>query len=294
MNTKQRVLVIGGTGMVGGAIAWQLQQDGYSVRLLTRNVAAARSRLGDAFEYVQGDTDHAESLEAGLKDCTGVHLSLPSGHKPAELERVQHQGAARVARLAAQLGIQHLTYTSGCYVNEDFAYIPAERAKLDAEKAIRSSGVPYTIFRPTYFMDFLPRFLQEKRASIFGTQPHPIRFLALTDYAAMVSKAHQRLGTNQSFFVCGPEALTFEQALRLYTAQVNPQAQVSHAPFWMMGLINRLFLGGQLTEILQLMAATERVGEMGDPTEAQRRFGPTRTTVQMWASQLAQVRSKAQ
>jgi uncharacterized protein YbjT (DUF2867 family) len=289
MNTQQRVLVVGGTGIVGAAVARQLQQDGYSVRLLTRNVAVAQSRLGATFEYVEGDTDHPASLEAGLKDCTGVHLSLPSGHKPTELDRVQHQGAARVARLAAQRGIQHLTYTSGCYVSEDFAYIPAERAKLDAEKAIRSSGVRYTIFRPTYFMDFLPRFLQGQRASVFGVQPHPIRFLALTDYAVMVSKAHQQPGTQQALFVCGPEALTFEQALRLYTAQVSPQAKLSHSPFWMMSLINRLFLGGQLTEILQLMAATERVGEIGDPTEAQQRFGPARTTVQMWVSQLTPV-----
>lgn len=285
MSTQGKILVIGGTGMVGQAVANGLAENGRQVRILTRDTTRAKHHFGDTVEVIQGDFEQESDLIPAFEGCSGIHLSLPSGHNPLELERLQHQGAARVARLAARCGIQHLTYVSGYLADEQFAAIPAERAKLNAEAAIRDSGVPFTIFRPTYFTDFLPNFVQGKRASIFGKQPHPIRFLALTDFAQMVTAAHAAPATCQGLFVCGPEALTFEQALRHYVEIVCPEAQIRHAPFWMMTLMNRLFLKGTITEILQLMAATEKVGEIGDPSEANRLFGAAKTTVRQWAMQ---------
>jgi NADH dehydrogenase len=288
MVTNSQILVVGGTGLVGKSTALQLQREGYRVRIFTRDSNIARKQLGDSFTFIQGDLADAAALERALEGCSGVHLALPSGHDPVLLERVQHQGAALVARLAARQGIQHLTYVSGYLVSERFAHIPAERAKLNAENAIRKSGVLYSIFRPTYFTDTLPRFVQGKRASIFGKQPHAIRFLTLGDFAKIVSKAHETPGANQAYFVCGPEALTFEQALRHYVELVRPDVQVSHSPVWMMQIINRLFLKGEITEILQLMAATEQAGEIGDPSEANRRFGAAHATVRDWCRQQRQ------
>ncbi len=286
MATSNRVLVIGGTGSIGKGVAVGLQRAGHAVRIFTRDGVAARQQLGEGFDYAQGTLSDDNSLRRALEGCSGVHLSLPSGHDPVVLEQVQHQGAARVARLAAEQHVGHLTYTSGYLVSERFAHIPAEQAKLNAEKAIRNSGVPYTIFRPTYFTDILPRFVQGKRGSIIGKQPHPIRFLTVSDFAGMVAAAHRLPGTNSSLFVCGPEALTFEQALRLYMEAQVPGGQMSHTPFWMMGLMNRLFLKGQLTETLQLLAATEAVGEIGDPAAAIQIFGAARTTVREWSRKM--------
>lgn len=286
---ENRILVIGGSGFLGQPVAMALAEHGYRVRLLVRNEAAARQQLGAGFEYAVGDVTDEASVAQALQGCTGVHVSLASGHDPARLEQVQHQGTARVARLAATQGIAQLTYVSGYLAQEQFAdRIAGSRAKLNAEQAIQRSGVPHTIFRPMYFIDTLPQFVQGKRASIFGAQPHPIRFLARADFARMVVAAHQHPGENAALFVCGPEALTFEQALNIYVQQCAPGVAVSHSPFWMMHLINRLFLGGQLTEVLQLMAVTEKVGDKADPSAAIRRFGPATTTVAAWCQQQAQ------
>jgi len=46
----------------------------------------------------------------------------------------------------------------------------ADQAKARVEQAIRDSGIPFTIFRPTYFMDNLPKHLQGKRAIALGEQ----------------------------------------------------------------------------------------------------------------------------
>jgi uncharacterized protein YbjT (DUF2867 family) len=52
----ETVLVIGGAGELGQPVARQLRSDGYRVRLLVRNLAAARDRDAD-LEYIQGDLD---------------------------------------------------------------------------------------------------------------------------------------------------------------------------------------------------------------------------------------------
>jgi len=280
------ILVLGGTGIVGRGVAKQLLADGYTVRILTRDGASAKKVLGQGYEVIEGDMTDPACLESALMGCDGVHISLPSGHDEASLQKIQVGVTASVATLAVALGIQHITYVSGYLVSDQFAHIPAEKAKLEAERAIIQSGAGYTIFRPTYFADLLPNFIQGKRASVFGKQPHPIRFLTIADFAKMVSVAHQIGATNKTFFVCGKEALTFEQALSLVTQKIAPSATVAHAPFWMMGMMNRLFLKGELTEILALMRATEQVGEMGySPDEAYRTFGQPTTTLVEWVNQ---------
>lgn len=281
----QQLLVVGGTGFIGQQVARQLQRDGYRVRIYTRDPAAAQRILGAQFEFVRGDLTDETGLARALAGCSGVHLSLPSGHDPKVLEQVQHQAAARVARLAAAQGDTHLTYVSGYLVREEYASIPGERAKLNAEAAIRNSGVPYTLFRPTYFTDLLPRFIQGKRASIFGQQPHPTHFLTIGDFARMVSRAHQMPGKQEVFFVRGPEPMTFAQAMQQVVDTLAPTAQVGHTPFWMMRAMNQLFLKGSLSEILDLMAVTDRVGEIGDAAPAIQRFGPATMSVAQWCQQ---------
>lgn len=281
--SNERILVVGGTGDIGQVVAQQLKSDGYKVRVFTRNVTKAKALFGADFEYAEGDVTDADSVARALKDCAGVFVSLQSGQSPQEMERVQHQGTATIARQAVKRGLKHLVYLSGYLVSEEFAHIPAERAKLMAERAIQKSGISYTIFKPTYFIDILPRFVQGKRATLMGSQPHPVRMLAVEDFARMVSKAFRLPeAARRTFFVCGPEPITFKRALELYCEAVQPQARVSTSPFWLLKLLNRLVMKNQLTEIIQLMEATEKVGEIGDPAEANRIFGAPAITVQEW------------
>src|SRR5215211_3894388 len=78
-----------------------------------------------------------------------------------------------------------------------------------AEQAIAASGVPYTIFRPTYFMETLPRQIRGRRAVVLGRQRRPFHLLAAADFAGMVSRS---LSTPEAggkhLDVHGPQAFT--------------------------------------------------------------------------------------
>ncbi|HEX2046470.1 MAG TPA: NAD(P)H-binding protein [Acidimicrobiales bacterium] len=192
-----RILVIGGTGLVGQPVARQLVEDGFDVRLLVRDVPSARTRLGTGYDYAAGDVDDDVGVERALRGCDGVHLSVAARQR-ADVDRIEGEGGGRVARLAVKAGVGLLTYVSGSLVHEDYGdKIPEHRAKLGAEAAIRASGVPHVFLRPTYFVDNLPRHVQGNRAVVLG-RPRPLHMVAAGDFARMVSRAFQGSGPTSS------------------------------------------------------------------------------------------------
>ncbi|MDQ3809605.1 MAG: NAD(P)H-binding protein [Chloroflexota bacterium] len=278
------VLVVGGTGALGAPVTRRLAADGYGVRVLARNVARARASLGAYVEIAPGDVEDERSVARAVEGCVAVHVSLAAGSDPELLERVEHRGTAQVAVAAARAGVRCLTYLSGMYVSPEFAtHSPAERAKWNAEQAIRASGVPYVIFRPTYFMDTLPRHVQGRRAVVIGRQPHALHMVAAEDFAGMVSRAFRTpAASGRELFVHGPEAVTIRAALETYCRIVEPEVRVVTIPLPVMAAVNRLALGGRLTREITLMRVMQRVGERGDAAETNHLFGTPPTTLREW------------
>jgi uncharacterized protein YbjT (DUF2867 family) len=156
----ETILVAGGTGLLGEPVARQLLADGFQVRLLVRDRRKARSRLGEGFAYVEGDVEDGAAVDRAVRGCAGVHVSLGAGD-PQRIDRVEREGTARLAAAAARHGVARLSYLTGSLIHQEYGEkIPEHRAKLMAEEAIRRSGVPYVFFRPTYFIDNLPRHVQ--------------------------------------------------------------------------------------------------------------------------------------
>ena len=90
---------------------------------------------------------------------------------------------------------------------------------------------------------------------------------------------------NRELYVQGPEALTIAAGLRLYCTLVEPGKRVLSLPLPLMALVDRLVLRGKLRDTLDLMRVIQRVGERGDPTEANRLLGAPATTLRQWCEQ---------
>src|SRR5215471_906344 len=284
---QHTILVIGATGTVGAPVARQLREDGHHVRLLVRDPAKARDQLGSGFEYIQGSVEERETVQQALSGCTEVHISLQAGSNPADIERVEYQGVMRVVELAARQPGMHLSYVSGMSVGGQVGHgVLADQAKGRVEQAIQDSGLAFTIFRPTYFMDNLPKHLQGKRAMVLGKQPHPLHLVAASDFGRMVSRAFQEPhAKNRIFSIQGPEALTLVEALRLYCSLLEPDKRVMTIPLWVMFLLDRLFLGRQMRRTVQTMQVLQHYGELGDPTDANQILGAPTTTLRAWCEQ---------
>ncbi len=276
------MLVVGATGLLGEPVARRLREEGHCVRLLVRDPDRVRARLGETFEYVGGSVTDGAAVERAVDGCDAVHISLGAGR--ADLDAVEHRGTAMLAAAAARHGVRRISYLTGSLVRESYGEPIAEhRAKRAAEDAIEGSGVPYTFFRPTYFMDTLPRHVQGRVAVLFGRQNRLLHPVAARDYAAMVARALQTpAAAFREFFVHGPEPMTLAEALRLYCASVAPGARVITVPRRVMSVIDRAALGSRLQGSLEIMALLARLGERGDPKPANALLGAPATTLREW------------
>lgn len=273
------ILVIGGTGMLGEPVARRLRAVGHPVRILTRSVDKARAGFGAEYEVVAGDVEDAASLDAALTGCQGVHINLEGGLDP-DLER---RGAHNVVAAAAKAGVGRVTYLSGTSVTKENCWYAGTRAKFEAEAAIRASGVPYTVFQATFFMETLPRFVRGTRASILGGQPHPWRWVAAADYARMVAKAYATPeAAGRTLHVFGPQPWTMRQALQTYCAIARPDAKVGAVPFWMATALAGLTRDKTLQAAVPFFRYSEQVAEAGDAAEANALLGAPTTTLEAW------------
>jgi uncharacterized protein YbjT (DUF2867 family) len=272
----EKVLVLGGTGLLGSPVARRLQSDGIAVRLLARNPEKARAMFGDSFEVVAGDVTDLAGLEQALKGCFGVHISVGGP--------VDQRSAENVAALAPRLGVERITYISGATAFEQNRWFPMTEQKLNAEKAIRECGVPSTIFCPTWPMEMLPRYARGGQPLMIGNQPLLTHWFAADDLARMVAVAYRREeAANKKLFIHGPEAITTVQALERYCRVFHPEVEtISLVPIDAAKAMADSTGNAMLKFFATLMAYFEQVGEMGDPTEANQLLGEPTITLDEW------------
>ncbi len=287
----ERVLVVGATGMLGAPVAAALRRRGLVVRALVRDAEKARRVLGDGYELARGDVMDGDALQRALDGCQAVHVSLSGGMDPRAIERIEHHGTANVAVAAARAGVRHLTYLSGGNTSDtplgDVPRLPMTSiAKSRAEDAIRRSGVPYTMFRATMYMETLPQFVRGTRALIFGAMPSPFRWIAAADYAELVARA---LGndsvTGKALCIKGPQALTMDQALTAYRDRLVPSLKIAHVPLGLLDTAAAVSFNPTLREMAKTMRLFGAPTEPGDPSECDRLLGPLTTTLDRWCDE---------
>jgi len=273
---QKTILVVGGTGLLGQPVSRCLKEAGLRVRIMTRDRHKASKLFDGSFEIVAGDPIDTGCLEQALHGCDGVHISLPT--------QVEQQVVETVAKLAAKHGVARISYISGATVAEENRWFPVINRKFLAEQAIREGGVAYTIFCPTWFMESLPLFVVQGRASILGKQPYAYHWVAADDYARMVSTAYGLAeAANQRFIVHGPEAIGVHEALRRYCAVFHPDIkQVSTLPFWLVKLLAALTGNQELKSAGELMAYFAKVGEGNNPASTNGILAAPTTTLDSW------------
>jgi uncharacterized protein YbjT (DUF2867 family) len=280
-NSNKTILVIGGTGMLGKPVAQQLKADGFNVRLLARNPEKAQKLLGAGYEIVKGDVDNPTALKETMTDVDGVHISLKGGPTAADFERMDHFAVHDIAQIAKEKNVERVTLISAYAVSEEKADTPESRAKFKGEQALKSSGVPYTIFRASWFMETLPLFVQGKSISLIGNQIHPLHWVAAEDYARMVSKSYQTDETlNKELYIFGPEAYTMGEAMKIYADHAG--VKVAPRSTRMLAVLGALTFNTEWKGMAVLMKHYENWGEDSSPDETNRLLGPPRVTLKEW------------
>lgn len=276
-----KLLVLGGTGLLGRPVVQRLLHDGFDVRVLTRDPAKAGTMFPPPVEIVPGDATRVDDVEQAVIGCDGVHISV-SG--PAD-----QASAENVASVAPGSDARRITYLSGSTVAEEHGWFPVIAQKLAAEEALRGCPVPSTILCPTWPMEQLPRFVREGHATVIGDQPTPLHWFAAADLARMVSAAFRTEGAaGTRLYVHGPEALPMREALERYCRIEHPGLEVTTVPVAAARAGAKASGDPVLGFIAEMMAYFDRAGELGDSGEADRLLGPNTITLDQWLQERSQ------
>jgi uncharacterized protein YbjT (DUF2867 family) len=224
------IVVIGGTGRLGGIVAGLLRADGFAVRVVTRSQARAAALRSAGADAVVADLRHPDSLRAALRGADAV-VCTAHGSDAAGADGPRQVDGAGIANLVAALRerpARNLVYVMAASARPDS---PAEffRLKAAAEDRIRGSGLPHSIIRPTHLMDTWFRILGETlarrgRAMVLGSGTNPISFVAAADVAQVTATLAAADGHGATLDLGGPEPLTLNQANDLLAAALGIQA----------------------------------------------------------------------
>lgn len=224
------VAVAGGSGFVGGAIAAELHRRGDRVVILShRDPQTARGPLPDSIEVRHADVTSSASLAAALDGVDALVISLAFRNSPMEKPSrgrtfmdVDALGTERLVAAGTEAGVGRLVYISGAGAAPDSKRVWF-RAKARAESAIRASGLPFTIIRPTWIYGprdvALNRFVGFARAlpvvpmTNFGRQSMAPIFI--DDVAALAADSlTAEAAIDQVFELGGPEAMPMKEVVR--------------------------------------------------------------------------------
>jgi uncharacterized protein YbjT (DUF2867 family) len=198
-----KIVVIGGTGLIGSKVVSNLRQNGHEV------IAAAPNT---GVNTITGE-GLAEAL-AGARVVIDVANS-PSFADDAVMAFFKTSGKNLLAA-EAEAGVRHHVALSvvGTDRVPDSGYL---RAKLAQEELIKASGIPYTIVRSTQFFEFLDGIANssmengEVRVSPAHVQP-----VASDDVAALVAKVATMAPMNGMVELAGPERVSLDDIVRRY------------------------------------------------------------------------------
>ena len=145
------ILVTGGTGTLGRLVVPRLRGSGCDVRVLSRRSHEAE----DGIRFMTGDLATGEGLEAAVDGVeTIVHLA---GSAKGDEDK-----ARNLVQAASQAGAQHLVYISVVGAGRipmmsrvDSAMFGYFESKLEAERVVADSGLPWTTLRATQFHDLI-------------------------------------------------------------------------------------------------------------------------------------------
>jgi uncharacterized protein YbjT (DUF2867 family) len=218
-------LIVGATGLVGGEICRRLAADRKPVRALVRPAGDA-SRIDElraaGAELATGDLKDPASIQAACAGATAVLSTASSvlSRQPGDtIDGVDRIGQLQLIEAAAAAGVKHFVYVSFSPMAEDFAL---QRAKREVEQALISSGMAYTILRPTFFMEIwlspaLGFDVAARRARIYGSGENPISWISFPNVAEFaVRSLDTPTARNATFTLGGPEAIAPLQVVRIF------------------------------------------------------------------------------
>src|SRR5499426_3834127 len=237
-----KIVVIGGTGLIGSKTIPILRQGGHEALAASPNTGV--------------NTITGEGLAKALSGAQVVVdlANAPSWEDKAVLEFFETSGRNLLAAEAAA-GVRHHVAVSivGTDRMPDNGYF---RAKVAQEKLIEASGIPYTIIRSTQFLEFLGGIADlSAQGSTVRLSPGLFQPIAADDVAAITAEVALAAPRRGIVEIAGPERAPLYEFVARYLQAVGDPRQVVRDP-------EARYYGGRVEEHSLVPLGEARLGRI--------------------------------
>ena len=237
---RPTLLLCGGTGALGGAIASHLHARGVPFRALVRPATDAGALEGLASEIIRADFRDPASLPPALAGIVTVVSTvnaigrLLGGARDISIRDVDDRGNANLIAAAETAGVERFVYVS-MLGDHAGAHTPFTDAKAATERRLRESSLREVVIRPDAFQETWlgPAGGFDVAAGtvrIYGKGLARRRHVAIDDVAEAVVRLALADDPPRSIDLAGPEPMSASEAAAAYEHALGRPLKVSHVP----------------------------------------------------------------
>ncbi len=284
------ILIVGASGCLGSAVSRRLLARRLPVRVASRRPASLAGLRACGAEVRLLDLAREDMLTPACEGVTTVfaaaHALLGRGaHRSEVVDRDGHLALIEAARAA---GVRRFVYTSVLRASPDHP-VDFWRTKSLVEQALKSSGMEFTILRPSAFMDIHAHrligraILTGRRVQLMGPGTKRRNFVAVDDVAGFAIRAitGDEL-TGRALDIGGPENHSSLEVASVYGELSGRPVRVSRLPTWLLRTLAPVCasLHPGLARLFAMHAlADEAFDETFDPTALLAEFPGRLTTL---------------
>ena len=285
---SMNILVVGATGQLGFRICVGLIRNGHQVRGLTRQDSPRTSELQQTgVEVFAGDLKDAASLDAatrGMNVIVSTATAVMSAGPGNSLAAVDRDGHKALLAAAVKNGVRKFVYVSLSPALPEAS--PLIACKRDIERAVRASGLTWTILQPCYFMEiwFGPELgwdLRQGKAQFFGTGEARASGISIDDVAAhAIASVTEPKSDNQDIPLGGPDALSPVEVVKIFERVSGRKFRVKKIPLFIPRIAAVVLkpFNPKLASLMAFGAMADR-DDVIDMTKARQIFGLRGTSV---------------
>ena len=289
-----RVAVFGGTGFVGGYLVDALLESGHEPALLVRPGSESKLRRADACDITAGALSDTDAIDTVLRGCEAVIYNVgilrEYRRQGITFEALHFDGAARVVDAARKAGVRRFLLMSANGLRRPGT--PYQEYKLRAEEYLETSGLDFTILRPSVIFGD-PRGNMEIATQLYrdmirlpfpavgfhtGMRPAkgpvlmaPVHVRDVAD--AFVASLHDESTFDRRYELGGPDVLSWTDMLRRIAAAVDKKKIILPMPISLMKVAAALFDWLPFFPVTRDQLTMLAQGNVVEPSELQALIG---------------------